>query len=186
MADPPLDNRDDDPINVEVVRDSRLKKTIRWELNGNRMRIRAPKHIRPAQLDQQIAEIVERVRRRRAQVRARTDANLEARARQINRHYYGGEISWHSIRWVSNMRQRLGSCTTGGSTDGDIRISVQIKGWPDWVVDYVIAHELAHVKYQNHSPEFWAYVGRYPQAERAQGFVLGVAFQQGRDDEGWL
>jgi hypothetical protein len=84
------------------------------------------------------------------------------------------------------MRKRLGSCTTGGPTDGDIRISDRIKGWPRWVVDYVVAHELAHRKYQNHSQEFWAYVNRYPKAERARGFILGLAFQLGEDAEDWL
>ena len=186
MTDPHPAGLDDDPIVVEVVRDLRLKKTIRWEWKGNQIRIRAPWHLRQDQLDRQVTEIVEKVKRRRAQVRARADVDLEARARQINRRYYGGELTWHSIRWVSNMRQRLGSCTTGGPTDGDIRISVQAKGWPDWVVDYLIAHELAHRKYHSHSPEFWAYVGRYPQSERARGFVLGAAFQLGQDDESWL
>jgi len=186
MAKPPAVDAEADPIAVEVVRDLRLRKTIRWEWNGNRIRIRAPWHLRQDQLDRQVTEIVEKVKRKRAQVRARADVDLEAHARQINKRYFGGELTWHSIRWVSNMRQRLGSCTTGGPTDGDIRLSNEMKGWPEWVVDYVIAHELAHRKYPGHSPEFWALVNRYPQAERARGFVLGLAFQLGRDDESWL
>jgi len=175
-----------DSIAVEVVRDLRLRKTIRWEWKGNQIRVRAPWHLRQDQLDRQVAEIVEKVKQKRAQVRARADVDLEARARQINRRYFGSEITWHSIRWVSNMRQRLGSCTTGGPTDGDIRLSSEIRGWPEWVVDYVIAHELAHRKYPGHSAEFWALVNRYPQAERARGFVLGMAFKLGQDEEGWL
>lgn len=186
MAKPPAIDAEEDPIAVEVVRDLRLKKTIRWEWNGSRIRVRAPWHLRQDLLDQQVAEIVGKVKRKRAQVRARADIDLEARARQINKRYFGGEITWHSIRWVNNMRQRLGSCTTGGPTDGDIRLSSEIKGWPEWVVDYVIAHELAHRKYPGHSAEFWALVNRYPQAERARGFVVGVAFQAGQDEEEWL
>jgi hypothetical protein len=82
------------------------------------------------ELDGHVAEIVEEVQRRRAQVRARADADLEALAQRINRDHFGDEIQWHSIRWVSNMKKRLGSCTTGGPTDGDIRISDRLKGWP--------------------------------------------------------
>jgi len=177
---------DDDPITVEVLRDGRLKKTIRWEWRGDHVRIRAPKRLAQRQLDRQVAEIVEQVKQKRAQVRARADDELETRAQRINERYFDGEIAWHSIRWVQNMRKRLGSCTTGGPTDGDIRISSRIKGWPTWVIDYVVAHELAHRKYPNHSREFWAFVSRYPQAERARGFVQGVAFQRGEDDEEWL
>jgi predicted metal-dependent hydrolase len=186
MAKPPASDVEETPIDVEVVRDLRLRKTIRWEWNGTKIKVRAPWHLRQDQLDRQVAEIMEKAMRKRARVRARADVDLEARARQINNRYFGGELSWHSIRWVTNMRQRVGSFTTGGPTDGDIRISSEIKGWPDWVVDYIIAHELAHRKYPGHSPEFWAYVNRYPHAERARGFALGAAFQLGRDEETWL
>ena len=176
----------EEAITVEVVRDGRLRTRIHWEWNGSHVRIRAPRGISKRRLDRHVKEIVEEVRQRRAKVRARADEDLEAMARRINSKYYQGEISWHSIRWVSNMRRRLGSCTVGGPTDGDIRISDRIKDWPEWVIQYVVAHEMAHRKYPNHSRDFWAFVGRYPKAERARGFVLGVAFQRGEDAEDLL
>ncbi|MFZ5919141.1 MAG: M48 family metallopeptidase [Chloroflexota bacterium] len=176
----------DNSIDVEVVRDGRLKKTIRWEWHGHQVRIRAPERITKRELEQHVAEIVEKVKCRRAQVRARADADLEARASEINRRYFDGEIGWHSIRWVNNMQRRLGSCTNHGPTDGDIRISSRIRGWPDWVIDYVIAHELAHRKHPDHSQAFWDYLSRHPKTERARGFIQGVAFQLGEDAEGWL
>ena len=78
------------------------------------------------------------------------------------------------------MRKRLGSCTSGGSTDGHIRISDRIKGWPEWVVAYVIAHALAHRVHANHSKAFWAYLTEaYPLTERARGFIQGVGFAAG-------
>ena len=87
---------------------------------------------------------------------------------------------------VSNMKKRLGSCTTGGPTDGDIRISDRVKDWPAWVVEYIVAHELAHRQHPNHSKAFWALVSRYPKSERARGFIMGLAFQVGEDAEDWL
>ncbi|MCZ7554554.1 MAG: M48 family metallopeptidase [Anaerolineales bacterium] len=84
------------------------------------------------------------------------------------------------------MQHRLGSCTSGGSTDGDIRISEQIKEWPAYVVDYVIAHELAHRRHPNHSAEFWAYLARYPHTERARGFIEGFAYAQRADPDDLL
>jgi predicted metal-dependent hydrolase len=177
---------DDDPIDVEVVRDGRLRTRVHWEWSGNWVRVRAPRRLPQRELDRLVAEIVEKVKRKRARVRARADADLEALAQNLNTRHFDGEIEWHSIRWVGNMRKRLGSCTIGGPTDGDIRISDRIQDWPEWVVEYVVAHELAHRTYPNHSKEFWAYVGRYPLAERARGFVQGVAFQLGEDADDWL
>jgi predicted metal-dependent hydrolase len=184
-ASKPVDHGDD-PISVEVVRDARLRSRIHWEWNGSQVRVRAPRGVPQRELDRHVAEIVEDVKHRRARVRARADKDLEALAEEINRAYFEGQISWHSIRWVSNMRKRLGSCTVGGPTDGDIRISDRIKGWPAWVIAYVVAHELAHRKFSNHSKAFWAYLSRFPEAERARGFVQGVAFQLGEDAEDWL
>jgi predicted metal-dependent hydrolase len=80
------------------------------------------------------------------------------------------------------MEKRLGSCTNGGPTDGHIRISDKIKNWPDWVVDYVIAHELVHRAHSNHSKEFWYMLtAGYPLTERARGFIKGVGFTEGTD-----
>ena len=177
---------DEDPLEVEVSQDGRLRTRIHWEVRGSRVRIRVPRGMAGKDIDRHVADIVARVKRTRAQARGRADQDLEALARQINRTYFGDSLHWNSIRWVSNMRKRLGSCSTGGPTDGDIRISDQIKGWPRWVIDYVVAHEMAHTRVPDHSPEFWALVGRYPKAERARGFLLGVAFRLGRDADEWL
>jgi hypothetical protein len=103
-----------------------------------------------------------------------------ARAQQINRTYFNGVIRFEAIRWVGNMNTRLGSCTNGGPTDGHIRLSDKIQGWPDWVVDYIIAHELAHRAHPNHSADFWTYLEtHYPLTERARGFIQGVGFSLG-------
>ncbi len=163
---------------VTARTDNRLRKTIRWTVTNNEVTIRAPRHVRRQELERAIDEIVEKVRKQRARARRQQDVDLQARARALNRQYFGGELQWHTIRWVDNMEKRLGSCTTGGTTDGDIRLSARLKGWPRYVVDYVLAHELAHRKYPNHSKDFWEYLARYPDMERARGFIEGIAFAE--------
>lgn len=170
-------------LSVELTTDKRLRKSARWALKQETIQVRVPSHLSADRVERLLDDIVARVLKQRARARKQNDIDLEKRADTINRQYFDGELCWHTIRWVNNMQRRLGSCTEGGTTDGDIRISARIKAWPAYVVDYVIAHELAHRKYPNHSPDFWAYLARYPQIERARGFIDGVAFAEGDDPD---
>ncbi len=52
---------------------------------------------------------------------------------------------------VKEQEQRWGSCTPAGN----ILLNWRIFLAPASVVDYVLAHELAHLKYMNHSKEYW-------------------------------
>jgi predicted metal-dependent hydrolase len=97
---------------------------------------------------------------------------LAARARQLATRYLPEyEIAPASVRWVSNQRSRWGSCTP---QDGTIRISERLRGMPQWVLDYVLLHELVHLIVPTHGSYFWALVGRYPKTERARGYLEGV------------
>ena len=46
------------------------------------------------------------------------------------------------------------------------------EGFPGWVVDAVVVHELAHLVEANHSPAFHALADRFPRQERATGFLI--------------
>jgi len=47
-----------------------------------------------------------------------------------------------------------------------------MQDFPTWVVDYVLVHELCHLRYAGHGPRFWALVNRFPLTERARGFLI--------------
>jgi len=57
---------------------------------------------------------------------------------------------------LSSARRRWGSC----AHDGTIRINWRLIMAPPEVLDYVAAHEVAHLAQMNHSPAFWAEVAR--------------------------
>jgi predicted metal-dependent hydrolase len=73
------------------------------------------------------------------------------------------------IRWATDMTARWGSCTP---TTGAIRISDRLAAFPDWVVDYVIVHELAHLVVPGHDAHFWQLVHRFSSSERAIGYLI--------------
>ena len=47
-----------------------------------------------------------------------------------------------------------------------------MREFPGWVIDYVLVHEVAHLRYAGHGPRFWSLVQRYPLAERARGYLI--------------
>lgn len=55
---------------------------------------------------------------------------------------------------IRDTRTRWGSCTT----DGDLNFSWRLVFTPEPVLDYVVAHEVAHLVEFNHSPRFWRIV----------------------------
>lgn len=102
----------------------------------------------------------------------RSDAALLARARRLSMAYLDGTAQPASVRWVTNMTTRWGSCTP---LDGTIRLSTRLREMPTWVLDYVLVHELVHLLVPGHGAEFWNQVDRYPRTERARGYLEGVA-----------
>jgi predicted metal-dependent hydrolase len=176
-----------DPQSVTVRRDRRLKRNARWQRQPDgSLLLRIPYRMPNASLPGLLDSIREQLVKQKKLAVRRTDADLQARAEHINASCFNHRIQWAAIRWVKPMRTRLGSCTTGGTTDGHIRISEEIRDWPQWVLDYVIAHEMAHRLHPNHSKAFWQTLRQaYPRTDQARGFVKGYMFAHGRElDEG--
>ena len=55
---------------------------------------------------------------------------------------------------LKDTQTRWGSC----APDGTLAFSWRLVMAPEWVLDYVVAHEAAHLRELNHSPRFWALV----------------------------
>lgn len=124
-----------------------------------------------AELAQQLFRRIERARARSAALG--DDAALDARARHLAERYLDGAVAPSSIAWVANQRHRWGSTTPA---TGTIRLSRSLLGMPDWVVDSVIVHELAHLAVPDHGPAFRALVERYPRTAEAKAFLDGVSW----------
>jgi hypothetical protein len=168
-------------VTVKVIYSPGRRKTIGARIvNWTTLEVRAPVGIPNAQLRNAIDGFVARMLRQRATTRRfATDDALEARAQRLNRDYFGGKLRWSSIRFVSNQRRRVGSCSPARGT---IRLSDRLASTPDFVLDYVLMHELAHLLEANHSAAFWKLVYRYPKTERARGFLMGMQLENDNAD----
>jgi predicted metal-dependent hydrolase len=100
------------------------------------------------------------------------DGELMTRAAALSERYLQGLARPASVRWVDNQVQRWGSCTPADAT---IRLSNRLQGMPDYVIDYVLLHELAHLLVPGHGKAFWDTLAGYERLERARGYLEGVA-----------
>lgn len=107
-----------------------------------------------------------------------------ARVRQILEKWYRLQAAKHfkervplladlvdsTVKTVSirSQRTRWGSCSSRNTISLNWRLIMA----PDWVSDYVIYHELAHLTHMNHSKAFWQLVERYvPNHKDAQKWL---------------
>jgi predicted metal-dependent hydrolase len=163
---------------VEVRRSQRRRRTVSAYRDGERVVVLIPDRFSRAEETEWVERMLARLAAREERIR-RTDDELLARARRLTSRYlpdYAVRIVPTSVRWVTNQNGRWGSCTPD---DGTIRISHRIQEMPDWVIDYVLLHELTHLIVPSHNARFWDLVGRYPKSERARGYLEGISAATG-------
>ena len=91
-----------------------------------------------------VTDFLKREARREIQARAQDKAaSLPGKARQLRKVI------------LRDTRSRWGSC----AHSGDLSFSWRLILTPEFVCDYVVAHEVAHLAEMNHGPRFWRLVG---------------------------
>lgn len=160
---------------VEVQRSSRRKKTISAEIVGDALVVSIPERMSRAEEQEWVSRMATRMSERKRRDRLNADGALARRAAELADRYLDG-VRPRDIEWVTNQKSRWGSCSPA---EGSIRLSVELAGYPGWVRDYVIVHELAHLVVADHSERFWDLVDRYPMTERARGFLIAKGMEEG-------
>jgi len=99
---------------------------------------------------------------------------MDVLSRRVQGFASHGGFAYSRIR-ISSARTRWGSCSARGTLSFSYRLVMA----PQAVIDYVVVHELVHLKVRNHSRTFWKEVGailpEYKQATawlRKNGYLL--------------
>jgi len=169
LEGPPVDVADNSPLPVTVIRSAKRSKTSAAKVVDGVIEVRIPSWMSDAEEAEAVTELVERIEQQRRARQATID--LDERAFELGVEYDLPRPE--SIRWVNNQNQRWGSCSIQART---IRLSSRLTSVPPYVLDYVLLHELTHLVEPHHTPEFHALMARYPQLERAEGFLEAMTF----------
>lgn len=165
---------------VQVRRSTKRKRTVSADLRGGVAVVSIPAHFTAAQEKEWVGRMLTKLRARYGTepdagdtCKASGSGQLAQRAETLSESYLRGRGKPAAITWVTNQNSRWGSATPARRT---IRLSHKLQGMPDWVVDYVILHEMAHLIEPSHGPAFWRLLESYPRTETAKAFLAGAAF----------
>jgi predicted metal-dependent hydrolase len=100
----------------------------------------------------------------KSDLHARAKAELPRRVTELAEKH-GLTVARVSVR---DQRSRWGSC----GRDGLICLNWRLVLMPEWIRDYVIVHELMHLRRMDHSPKYWRLVAAaYPAYEAARQWL---------------
>lgn len=148
-------------------------KNVNARLRDTSLLVSAPLGISQAELEPIVLDLARKLVRR---VRAR-EVNVEEDAVALVRKVAGRfpnppEVA--RVLFVTTQQARWGSYSAG---TGTIRLNVSLLLMPRWVLEAVVAHELAHVTHLDHSPAFWALARQAcADTDRALAFLDGVSW----------
>lgn len=154
---------------IEVRISRRRKKTSEARWVGDRIVVSLPAHLDVASRQKTIDWLVDRLLTRHRPQVGMSDTELLQRAVALSDRYLVGARPT-SVRWVTNMTSRWGSCS---HDSGQIRISHRLRSVPGWVLDSVLVHEVAHLTHPDHSPAFHRLAEGYPRHAEAGTFLAG-------------
>ena len=163
-----------EPFQIEVVRSKKRRRTVSAQMHGDVLRVSIPSWMSKTEEATNVAEMVRRFKRKIAT----QEVDLTDRARILAKRY--SLRTPDSIEWAENLTSVWGLCTPSTKT---IRMSTRLVGFPSWVLDYVIVHELAHLHVSGHGPDFWEITRRYEKTERAIGYLIAKAGDTEDDDD---
>ena len=160
------------PADVVVRASSRRRKTVTAYREGGTTFVVVPEHMPISRVRVAVADLLARIDRSTPRA-AMGDHALARRAERLRQRYLPEAPPVARITWSPRQRKRWGSCTP---TDRTIRISDMLVGMPDYVLDSVVIHELAHLVQAHHGPAFHALIARFERQEAADAFLAGYDF----------
>lgn len=156
-----------------IVERKRRVKYVNARLRGSVLRVSAPPGMREDKLESVVEDLARKLLRRAHATRINGEADALALSRRVAGRF-PEPPSVGRVVFVTTQRSRWGSYSPRTDT---IRLNAALGSMPRWVLEAVVAHELAHAIYPDHSPSFWRLLREVcPETDQARSFLDGVSW----------
>src|SRR5699024_1049013 len=165
---------------IRLIASSRRKKTISAALRDDMIQLSVPADINDQTIIDSARNLIAKVKERQHRDHhVLSDTELYHRALHLARTWLDSQVEPFSVVWSNRQTTLWGSCTPSTIR---FRLSSTLKTMPQWVIDGVIVHEMAHLKYPDHGDDFQKFVHQYPKMAQADAFLDGVSYAQQQDE----
>jgi predicted metal-dependent hydrolase len=162
-----------DGVALELAIERKGVKNVNARLTGSTLSVSAPRTMPQAALDEAVLKLARRLLRRAHASRVNEADDALKLAREVAKRF-PKEPAVQRVTFVTTQRKRWGSYSTRTKT---VRLNAAVRRMPRWVLEAVVAHELAHTFHADHSRAFWDLLRRVcPETERAEAFLAGVSW----------
>jgi predicted metal-dependent hydrolase len=162
-----------DGVTLALVVERKRIKNINARLRETTLSVSAPLNTPQAALDKAIPDLARRLLRRAHAKQVNVEEDALALAHQVAARF-PNKPQIDAVQFVTTQAARWGSYSAQTHM---IRLHAALRQMPRWVLEAVVAHELAHVTHLDHSPAFWALLRRAcPDTDQARAFLAGVSW----------
>lgn len=157
-------------MEYEIVRSKRRTLCIEVTRAGTVL-VRAPYRVSKRKIERFVAQkqswinkAIEQAKNRQYSIADIDEAELD-HLTQLAKDYIPNRVAYYAEMMqvtpkcvkINRAATRFGSCSAKNSLNFSCRVMI----YPHEIVDYVIVHELAHIKHHNHSADFYAFIANF-------------------------
>ena len=162
-----------DGVTLQLILERKRVRHINARLRQETLFVSAPPHATEQLLNQVIPDLARRLVRRVHARKINAEEDALALVRKVAARFPNRPEVAH-VEFVATQMARWGSYSSRTRT---IRLHAALRDIPRWVLEAVVAHELAHVTHLHHGPEFWQLLRSVDaDVDKADGFLAGVSW----------
>ena len=155
------------PPNVEVRRSNKRRRTVSAAREGNKTVLNVPQRMSITEIEEIARDLINRMNERDPRAYF-SDDELFKRAQELSATYLFSKADPKSVAWSTRLTSTWGICTP---LEGEIRITSRLQGMPQYVLDYVLLHELVHLVINDHGKDFESMMRTFEKKEIAEGYL---------------